>query len=71
MKNKNIDQQILEMIVIINECIKNDKLKFLANMIVKLQEEYQEIAKLSTDGEYEVTWTHEQLLNFLTYLPKR
>ena len=64
------NEEVRVMIGVIENCIKEDKLEFLANLIVTLQKEYQEIAKLSTDGEYEVTWTHHQTLDYLTYQRK-
>jgi len=63
--------EIKDMIAMINNCITNDKLEFLATLIVNLQTEYQEIAALSTDGEYKTNWTHHQVLDYLTYQNKR
>jgi hypothetical protein len=60
-----------DMMHIINECIKNDKIEFLANLIINLQKEYQEIALLSTDGEFQPSWTHKMVMDHLTYQPKR
>jgi hypothetical protein len=61
---------IEEMEEVIKECIKNDKITFLATLICNLQREYEELAELSTDGEYNTTWTHHQTLDCLTYKPK-
>jgi hypothetical protein len=63
--------EIKDMLVIIDECIKTDRLTFLANMFITLQKDYQEIASLSTDGEYRSSWTHKQVLDYLTYLPQK
>lgn len=63
--------QINNMIGVIENCIKEDKIEFLATIILNLQREYQEIATLSTDGEYQIGWTHNQVLDHLTYQPKR
>jgi|688.fasta_scaffold13934_9 hypothetical protein len=62
-------QDVADMEIVIQECIKNDKITFLATLICNLQKEYQELAELSTDGEYNITWTHQQTLEFLTYKP--
>jgi hypothetical protein len=64
------DRDIKEMIQLINECVKKDKIDFLAAIICKIQKEYQEICELSTDGDYQVTWTHQQVLDYLTYQHK-
>lgn len=61
------DKEIQEMVIVINECIKNNKIEFLANIICKLQNEYKEVCELSTDGEFQPTWTHQQVLDYLTY----
>lgn len=66
-ENKYDEYDIAAMLVVIEDCIKKDKLEFLANVICKLQKEYQEVCELSTDGEYQITWTHKQVLDYLTY----
>lgn len=63
--------EIKDMLAIIDECIKTDRLTFLANMFITLQKDYQEVAYLSTDGEYKSSWTHKQVLDYLTYLPQK
>lgn len=59
--------EIIQMMKLVEECIKNDKLEFLATLICKLQREYQEVCSLSTDGEYQPSWDHIKVLDFLTY----
>lgn len=61
---------ITNMLAVIEDCIKKDKLEFLAHIICKLQLEYEELCELATDGEYQVTWTHKQVLDHITYLPR-
>jgi hypothetical protein len=63
--------EIKDMLAIIDECIKTDRLTFLANMLITLQKEYQELALLSTDGEYKSSWTHRQVLDCVTCLPQK
>ena len=65
------DEEMRNMVEVIDHCILNDKKEFLASLIIKIQREYKEIAALSTDGEYQITWTHNDLLDYLTYQPKR
>ncbi|NDB86811.1 MAG: hypothetical protein EB127_29590 [Alphaproteobacteria bacterium] len=65
------DEEIRNMIDVIDHCLNSDKKEFLAALIVKIQTEYKEIAELSTDGEYQVTWTHNDLLDYLTYQSKK
>lgn len=33
----------------------------------ELEKEYKELATLSSDGAYEKSWTHEDLLDYLTH----
>lgn len=64
------NNEIAAMEEVIKECIKNNKITFLANLICTLQKEYQEVSELCTDGEYQITWTHKQVLDYITYQPK-
>ena len=52
---------------LIEECVKFHKIDFLVSLIFKLQNEYVDIAKLATDGNYQENWTHKQVLDFITY----
>jgi len=52
---------------LVNECIKNDKILFLSNLIYTLQQNYKELAMLCTDGEYHSDWSHIQVMDHLTY----
>jgi len=68
--NKINEYDITAMLAVVEDCVQKNKLEFLANVICKLQAEYQEVCQLSTDGEYQLTWTHKQVLDYLTYKPK-
>jgi len=61
------NDDILEMTQLINECVKNDQVEFFAGIVCKLQREYKEVCELSTDGDFQATWTHQQVLDYLTY----
>ena len=63
-------QDVDEMLQLINECIKNNNLTFVATLICKLQKDYEDIARLSTDNNYSPTWTHKQVLDYITYEQK-
>lgn len=49
------------------ECVKKDKLDFLANLILSFQNDYQELATLCTDGNYNEKWSHKKVLDYITY----
>lgn len=51
----------------VDECIVQGKVEFIAKLIMKLQEDYVEVSTLSTDGNYNEQWTHQQVLDYLTY----
>ena len=55
---------------LIEDCIHKNKLEFLAELIVRLEKEYIEIARLSTDDNYQENWTHKEVLDYLTYEQK-
>jgi len=64
-KKKNIET--LEAIRdIVLEAIRTHNEEFLVDLIYKLQEEYYDIAKLSTLGEHEHSWTHKKTLDYIT-----
>jgi hypothetical protein len=50
----------------VDECVKKGQTGFLSKLILKLQKDYIELAHLSSDGQYEDTWTHKNLLDYLT-----
>lgn len=57
-------QQTIDMI---EECMHNNRIEFLAELILRLESEYIEIARISTDDNYQPNWTHLQVLDYLTY----
>jgi len=59
-----------EMLQLIQECIKNNNLVFLSKLFCKLQKDYEDLARLSTDGNYRPSWTHKHVLDYLTYEQK-
>ena len=61
------DEQIAILTGLVKQLSDQGKYEFLAKLFVRLQLEYVELAKLSTDGEY-ITgdWSHEETMNFLT-----
>lgn len=61
------DLKVDDIKTLVNECIKNDKLDFLSNLIYTLQQNYKELATLSTDGNYHSGWSHTKVLDYLTY----
>lgn len=62
--------RVKAMLKIVSQAIKDDSLEFLATLLAKLQQDYEELATLSTDGSYQPNWTHKQVLDYLTYEQK-
>lgn len=64
---KEEEHDITAMLAVITDCIQKNKLELLASIICKLQREYTEICELATDGEYQPTWSHKHVLDYITY----
>jgi len=52
---------------LVHDCYISHNELLLAELITKLENDYVELATLSTDGAYNRKWTHEEVLDFLTY----
>lgn len=52
---------------LVYECIASHNEMILVELINNLEKEYIELAKLSTFGEYESDWSHEDVLNYVTF----
>jgi len=51
---------------LVEECFLTHNEEVLVKMIFNLEKDYREVAVLSTLGEYNDSWTHQQLLNYIT-----
>ena len=65
--NKRTVKETLDMI---EGCVYSNKLEFLAQLIVRLESEYIELARIGTDDNYQSNWTHIQVLDYMTYEQK-
>jgi hypothetical protein len=61
------DIKLSEIKNLVDECIKNNKIDFLSNLIFTLQKNYTELAELSTEGNYNEGWSHDKVLDYVTY----
>jgi len=52
---------------LIEECVENNRIEFLTNLVFTLQKNYTDLAELATDGNYHKGWTHLMVLDFITY----
>ena len=53
---------------LVYECIATHNEEVLVQLINSLKKQYNELAKLSTFGEYkQEEWSHEDVLNYVTY----
>lgn len=52
---------------LIEDCMHNNRIEFLTELIIRLESEYIEIARIATDDNYQSNWTHLQVLDYLTY----
>jgi hypothetical protein len=51
---------------LISECLSTNNQEILVNLIYRLELEYNEIAKLATLGEYDVSWGHLKTIDYIT-----
>jgi hypothetical protein len=51
---------------LVNDCIISNNSVILIQLIIQLEKDYKELAKLSTFGAYEDGWTHEEVLDYVT-----
>jgi hypothetical protein len=63
----NNSRSLAEILDIIEDCMHSNKLEFLAKLILKLESEYIEIARITTDDNYDSKWTHKEVLDYITY----
>lgn len=61
------DDRMLDVTDLVYECIASHNELILVELITRLEKEYVDIAKLSTFGKYETSWTHEDVLNYITF----
>ena len=52
---------------LVTDCIISHNEAIIVRLLAELEKQYQELAKLSTMGEYENDWTHKQVLDYVTY----
>jgi hypothetical protein len=52
---------------LVDAAVVSNNLEYLVHIIHKGLQEYVEVSMLATDGEYESSWTHNDVLNYITY----
>jgi len=63
-----IDQQRKKSIeTLVADCYMAHQEAIIVQLIYRLETEYREIASLASLGEYQETWTHKKLLDYVTY----
>jgi hypothetical protein len=63
--SKDIDLE--EIKTLVQECVKNNKIDFLSNLVFVLQNNYKDLAIICTDGNYHEGWSHSKVLDYVTY----
>lgn len=56
-----------EMRKLVEEALERNKIGFLVELICKLQDDYIDLARLATEDNYQASWTHRQVLDYITY----
>lgn len=52
---------------LLNDCVLAHQEAIIVQLIYRLEKEYKELAMLASLGEYQETWTHQKLLDYVTY----
>lgn len=53
--------------VLVNECILTHNEEVLVELISRLESDYVDVARLATFDSYKTDWTHQEVLDFITY----
>lgn len=61
------DIELEDIKTLVQECIKNNKIDFLSNLVFVLQNNYKDLAIICTDGNYHEGWSHSKVLDYVTY----
>jgi hypothetical protein len=61
------DQKIKAINSLLNDCLISHNEDIIVQLIYRLELEYRQLAELSTMGEYKATWTHNDVLDYITY----
>ena len=65
--DRNFDYDLESIRLLVEDAIQTNNELYIAHLINKLLTEYQEIATIVTENKYKKTWTHQDVLNFITY----
>lgn len=52
---------------LVDQCLLTHNTEILVNLIFYLEKDYIDIARLGTLDAYKSSWTHEEVLNYMTY----
>ena len=52
---------------LVYECIGTHNEEVLVQLIYRLEQDYIDIAKLASMGDYKASWTHQEILDYMTY----
>lgn len=63
---KDVKQLEMEISELVEKAIDEHNIKQIVKLLARLQFDYQELATLTTDGNYNEGWTHTQILDYFT-----
>lgn len=61
------EERIKSVETLVTDCYIAHQETIIVKLIIQLEEEYREIAKLATMGEYKPNWTHKKVIDYITY----
>lgn len=63
----NEEEKIKSIETLVNDCHIAHQETIIVQLIYRLEKEYIELAELATMGNYKNSWTHKDVLNYITY----
>jgi len=52
---------------LVSDCIFAHQEAIIVRLIQQLESDYKDLARLATFGEYNSSWTHEDVLDYVTF----
>ena len=62
---ENHQEKIQKLTTILNDCIREFGIEYVAKELIRFYEQYREIACVVTHGQYKDNWTHANLMKFI------
>jgi len=61
----NSEDRLKSIETLVMDCIWAHQEAIIVKLIAQLEEDYAELAKIVTMGEYKASWTHKRLIDYI------